>query len=126
MKNKLLTKKVLCSVLAASLFGTCGAVFAAESTDNDLVIKEQIRVNNSTEDITYSDKDSLTVIDVEDVMYQGALQAENDKTITISNVGTVNIGTAENRLEGAAIHAQSGFVDKLLTMLISMLAIMEF
>ena len=111
MKNKLLTKKVLCSVLAASLFGTCGAVFAAESTDNDLVIKEQIRVNNSTGDITYSDKDSLTVIDVKDVMYQGALQAENDKTITISNVGTVNIGTAENRLEGAAIHAQSGFVD---------------
>lgn len=111
MKNKLLTKKVLCSVLAASVFGTCGAVFAAETTDNDLVIKEQIRVNNSTGDITYSDKDSLTVIDVKDEMYQGALQAENDKTITISNVGTVNIGTAENRLEGAAIHAQSGFVD---------------
>lgn len=111
MKNKLLTKKVLCSVLAASVFGTCGVVFAAETTDNDLVIKEQIRVNNSTGDKSYTDKDSLTVIDVTDVMYQGALQAENDKTITISNVGTVNIGTAENRLEGAAIHAQSGFID---------------
>ena len=111
MKNKLLTKKVLCSVLAASVFGTCGVVFAAETTDNDLVITEQIRVNNSTGDKSYTDKDSLTVIDVTDVMYQGALQAENDKTITISNVGTVNIGTAENRLEGAAIHAQSGFID---------------
>lgn len=111
MKNKLLTKKVLCSVLAASVFGTCGVVFAAETTDNDLVITEQIRVNDSTGDKSYTDKDSLTVIDVNDVMYQGALQAENDKTITISNVGTVNIGTAENRLEGAAIHAQSGFID---------------
>lgn len=40
MKNKLLTKKVLCSVLAASVFGTCGVVFAAETTDNDLVITE--------------------------------------------------------------------------------------
>ena len=111
MKNKLLTKKVLCSVLAASVFGTCGVVFAAETTDNDLVITEQIRVNYSTGNQSYTNKDSLTVIDVDDVMYQGALQAENDKTITISNVGTVNIGTAENRLEGAAIHAQSGFID---------------
>ena len=111
MKNKLLTKKVLCSVLAASVFGTCGVVFAAETTDNDLVITEQIRVNNSTGDKSFTDKDSLTVIDVTDVMHQGALQAENDKTITISNVGIVNIGTAENRLEGAAIHAQSGYID---------------
>lgn len=111
MKNKLLTKKVLCSVLAASVFGTCGVVFAAETTDNDLVINEQIRVNKSTGDKSYTDKDSLTVIDVTDETFQGALQAENDKTITISNVGTVNIGTAENRLKGAAIHAQSGFID---------------
>lgn len=111
MKNKLLTKKVLCSVLAASVFGTCGAVFAAETTDNDLVIKEQIRVNSSTGDKSYTDKDSFTVIKVPHVAFQGVLQAEGGKTIEISNIGTVNLGTAENRLEGTAIHAQSGYVD---------------
>lgn len=111
MKNKLLTKKVLCSVLAASVFGTCGVVFAAETTDNDLVIKEQIRVNNSTGDKSYTDKDSFTVIKVPHVAFQGVLQAEGGKTIEISNIGTVNLGTAENRLEGTAIHAQSGYVD---------------
>lgn len=111
MKNKLLTKKVLCSVLAASVFGTCGAVFAAETTDNDLVIKKQIRVNSSTGDKSYTDKDSFTVIKVPHVAFQGVLQAEGGKTIEISNIGTVNLGTAENRLEGTAIHAQSGYVD---------------
>ena len=111
MKNKLLTKKVLCSVLAASVFGTCGVVFAAEPTENDLVIKEQIRVNGNTGDKSYTDKDSFTVIEVPHVIRQGVLQAEGGKTIEISNIGTVNLGTAENRLEGTAIHAQSGYVD---------------
>lgn len=72
MRNKLLAKKVLCSVLAASVFGMAGSALAADSAYPD----EDANINADTEyttngtikaDITGTGNENVTIINSDDI-----------------------------------------------------------
>lgn len=72
MRNKLLAKKVLCSVLAASVFGMAGSALAADSAypglDANITADTEYTTNGAiTADITGTGNENVTIINSDDI-----------------------------------------------------------
>lgn len=72
MRNKLLAKKVLCSVLAASVFGMAGSALAADSAypgkDANITADTEYTTNGTiTAGITGTGNENVTIINSDDI-----------------------------------------------------------
>ena len=89
MKKRDLTKKVLCTVLAASVFGICGNVSAAEEAD-----KFENNTFTLASDETYIKPDTNVHIENATMTVDGKYEVDNvgivgKNTITVNGTGTV-------------------------------------
>lgn len=102
MRNKLLAKKVLCSVLAASVFGMAGSALAADSA----YPKEDANINADTEyttngtitaGITGTGNENVTIINSDDTKVEATIKtAENSGNLEIKDLDSLTILTENN------------------------------
>ena len=92
MKKRDLTKKVLCTVLAASVFGVCGNVLAAEqaeSFENGTFTLEAGETYNNPDKNVHIENATLTVDGTYSVDNVGI---KGNSTVTVNGKGVVNDG----------------------------------
>ena len=101
MRNKLLAKKVLCSVLAASVFGMAGSALAADSAypeahANINADTEYTTNGTITAGITGTGNENVTIINSDDTNVTATITtAENSGNLEIKDLDSLTILTKE-------------------------------
>lgn len=103
MRNKLLAKKVLCSVLAASVFGMAGSALAADSAypeaDANINADTEYTTNGAiTAGITGTGNENVTIINSDDTDANATIDA-NSGNLEIKDLDSLTILTKETKTE---------------------------
>lgn len=103
MRNKLLAKKVLCSVLAASVFGMAGSALAADSAypglDTNITADTEYTTNGAiTAGITGTGNENVTIINSDDTGANATIDA-NSGNLEIKDLDSLTILTKETKTE---------------------------
>lgn len=112
MKKRDLTKKVLCTVLAASVFGVCGNAFASEADDfcnGEFHLEEDQHYTDNGNNV-YFENATVTVDGTYKVQN---VQIEGKTTITVNGAGIVHEGIdmgMENPVTNAVLTANNATV----------------
>lgn len=105
MRNKLLAKKVLCSVLAASVFGMAGSALAADSAypgeDANITADTEYTTNGTiTAGITGTGNENVTIINSDKTNANATIKtAENSGNLEIKDLDSLTILTKEIETE---------------------------
>ena len=105
MRNKLLAKKVLCSVLAASVFGMAGSALAADSAypglDTNITADTEYTTNGAiTADITGTGNENVTIINSDKTNANATIKTDaNSGDLEIKNLDSLTILTKEIETE---------------------------
>lgn len=106
MRNKLLAKKVLCSVLAASVLGITANFNVAEAADEVIITREAL-----TENKTGGADDTITFKNHADTEVRGVVVTDNSGNRTISGYATLNVFNQKaNGEEGKVPYNGDGLV----------------
>lgn len=114
MRNKLLAKKVLCSVLAASVFGMAGSALAADSAypgaDANITADTEYTTNVAiTADITGTGNENVTIINSDDTEVDATIKtAANSGNLEIKNLDSLTILTENNSNNFSGILTNGG------------------
>lgn len=101
MRNKLLAKKVLCSVLAASVFGMAGSALAADSAypvaDANITADTEYTTNDTIKaDITGTGNENVTIINSDDTKAIATIDA-NSGNLEIKDLDSLTILTKDTK-----------------------------
>lgn len=102
MRNKLLAKKVLCSVLAASVFGMAGSALAADSAypeaDANITADTEYTTNGAIKaDITGTGNENVTIINSDNTTVDATIKtAANSGNLEIKDLDSLTILTENN------------------------------
>lgn len=102
MRNKLLAKKVLCSVLAASVFGMAGSALAADSAypeaDANINADTEYTTNGAIKaDITGTGNENVTIINSDNTTVDATIKtAANSGNLEIKDLDSLTILTENN------------------------------
>lgn len=107
MRNKLLAKKVLCSVLAASVFGMAGSALAADSAypdpgkDANITADTEYTTNGTiAADITGTGNENVTIINSDDTKANATIKTDaNSGNLEIKDLDSLTILTKEIETE---------------------------
>ena len=106
MRNKLLAKKVLCSVLAASVLGITANFNVAEAADDVIMTSEAL-----TENKTGDADDTITFKNAADTGVRGVVVTDKSGNRTISGYATLNVFNQKaDKEEGIAAYNGDGLV----------------
>lgn len=103
MRNKLLAKKVLCSVLAASVFGMAGSALAADSAypvaDANINADTEYTTNGTIKaDITGTGNENVTIINSDNTTVEATIKtAENSGNLEIKDLDSLTILTKDTK-----------------------------
>lgn len=103
MRNKLLAKKVLCSVLAASVFGMAGSALAAASAypkaDANINADTEYTTNDTIKaDITGTGNENVTIINSDDTKANATITTKaNSGNLEIKDLDSLTILTKETK-----------------------------
>lgn len=101
MRNKLLAKKVLCSVLAASVFGMAGSALAADSAypeaDANITADTEYTTNGTiTAGITGTGNENVTIINSDDTTAKATITTDaTSDNLEIKDLDSLTILTKE-------------------------------
>lgn len=101
MRNKLLAKKVLCSVLAASVFGMAGSALAADSAypeaDANITADTEYTTNGTiTAGITGTGNENVTIINSDDTKAKATITTDaTSDNLEIKDLDSLTILTKE-------------------------------
>jgi len=114
MRNKLLAKKVLCSVLAASVFGMAGSALAADSAypeaDANITADTEYTTNDTIKaDITGTGNENVTIINSDNTNVDATIKtAKNSGNLEIKDLDSLTILTENNSNNFSGILTNGG------------------